>query len=180
MDRYGSGGNGSPAVTRRWRSGRRGWAVAIACLLGLLALAPLAESRIVVQRGIAGINLNMTRARVIQNKGQPDSQRIVSNEILGQVRIMRYGRTRVSFNGTRNDSRAISVDTRSRRQRTRSGVGVGSTENQVKNRIQGVQCRTESGTRHCFKGQFAAGERVTDFRIRQGRVSRVTVAFVID
>jgi hypothetical protein len=174
-------------MTRRWdvlkdgpNAGRRAWTLAILATLALLVTASLVEARIVVQRGIMGINLNMTRARVIQEKGQPDSQRIVQNEILGRQRIMRYGRTRVAFNGTRNTSRAIGIDTRDRRQRTRSGVGVGSTEAQVKNRIQGIRCRTESGSRHCFKGSFQPGQRVTDFAISSGRVIRVTVAFVID
>ena len=166
MDRYAAG---------------KGWKLAILTTLALLLPASLAEARIVPQRGIQGIFLNMTKSRVIQEKGQPDSQRIVDNEILGRQRIMRYGRTRVAFSGTRNNSRAIGIDTRSRTQRTRSGVGIGSTEAAVRAGVGGIRCRTESGRRHCFKGRFEPGQRVTDFSLSSaGRVTRVTVAFVID
>lgn len=152
-----------------------------ACAVLLLG-SGVAEARIVPQKGIMGINLQMTRARVIQEKGQPDSQQVTSNEILGQVRVMRYGKTRVTFDGVSNSSRAISVSTNDRRQRTRSGIGVGSRESAVRNRVQGVRCRTESGSRHCFKGRFLAGERVTDFSIATParRVTRVTIGIVID
>ena len=148
----------------------------------LLLASPPAEARIVPQKGIMGINLLMTRARVVQEKGQPDSEQTMPNEILGQVRVMRYGKTQVTLNGTANSSRVISVSTKDRRQRTRSGVGVGSKESAVRNRVNGVHCKTESGFRHCFKGQFQPGKRVTDFSISTPalRVTRVTVGIVID
>jgi len=51
----------------------------------------------------------------------------------------------------------------------------------VKNRINGITCRTEAGVRHCSKGSFLPGHRVTDFRISAAhRVKRVTVSFVVD
>ena len=166
MDRDGNGGNGTPqALKDRRHAGRTRWSLAILAAGALLIPASLAEARIVPQKGIQGIFLNMTKARVIKEKGQPDSQRIVDNEILGRQRIMRYGRTRVAFTGTRNDSRAIGIDTRSRRQRTRSGVGIGSTEAAVRAGVGGIRCRTESGRRHCFKGRFEPGRRVTDFSL---------------
>jgi hypothetical protein len=182
MDRDGNGGNGSSQVQTATRcAGRTRWSLVLITMGALLLPASLAEARIVPQKGIQGINLNMTRARVIQEKGQPDSEKIVPNEILGRQRVMRYGKTRVAFSGVRNRSRVISIRTRDRRQRTRSGVGVGSTETAVENGVQGVRCRTEFGSRHCFKGQFRPGRRVTDFSLSSaGRVTRVTVAIVID
>ena len=47
-------------------------------------------------------------------------------------------------------------------------------------KVRGVHCRTESGFRHCFVGRFLPGRRVTDFRIKLGRVTSVQVGFVID
>ena len=151
------------------------------CAVLLLASAT-AQARIVPQKGIMGLNLQMTRSAVVQKKGQPDADNVVANEILGHVRVTRYGKTKVTFNGTSNSSRVITVTTRDHRQRTRSGVGVGSTETAVKNGVQGVQCKTESGSRHCFKGSFVPGKRVTDFSLSTPghRVTRVTVGIVID
>jgi hypothetical protein len=163
-------------------SGTGSVVVFLATCAVLLLVCGLAQARIVPQKGIMGINLLMTRSQVVQKKGQPDSDKVVANEILGHVRVTRYGKTKVTFNGVSNSSRVISVSTRSRGQRTRSGVGVGSTETAVKNRVRGIHCRTDAGTRHCFKGSFRPGKRVTDFSISApgGKVTRVTVGIVID
>jgi hypothetical protein len=147
-----------------------------------LLLAAVAGARIVPQKGIMGINLEMKGTRVIDKKGQPDGERVVHNEILGRQRVLRYHKTRVGLNGPHRSNRVIGITTKDRRQRTRSGVGVGSTEAEVKDGVQGIHCRTESGSRHCFKGKFKPGERVTDFSISlpDHLVTRVTVAIVID
>jgi hypothetical protein len=50
----------------------------------------------------------------------------------------------------------------------------------VRNRVPGVRCETIAGTRTCHTNRFEAGQRVTDFQIRNGRVTRVAIAFVID
>jgi hypothetical protein len=129
-----------------------------------------------------GINLKMTGARVIQEKGPPDAERVVPNEILGRQRLLRYGKTRAGLSGPRRSDTVIAVTSRDPRQRTRSGVGVGSTEADVKSGVQGIRCRTDAGSRHCFKGSFRPGERVTDFSISLPAhlVTRVTVSFIID
>jgi hypothetical protein len=64
--------------------------------------------------------------------------------------------------------------------RTSRGVGVRSTETAVRQRVPGVQCETFDGTRICQRGEGLPGQRVTAFFLRNGRVVRVTVAFVID
>jgi hypothetical protein len=77
-------------------------------------------------------------------------------------------------------SRATSLRTSSTRERTARGVGPGSTEAQLRARVAGVRCRTESGFRHCWVGRFLPGRVVTDFRIRRGRVASVLVGYVLD
>ena len=150
-----------------------------ACLLALTV--SFAEARIAPQRGIMGIHLGMQGTEVIKKKGQPDAESVVPNEILGQQRILRYGKTKAGLSGPKRKDTVVAVTTRDPRQRTRSGVGVGSTEKEVKNRINGITCRTEAGVRHCSKGSFLPGHRVTDFRISAAhRVKRVTVSFVVD
>ena len=119
---------------------------------------------------------------MIAEKGAPDADRIVPNEILGEQRKMRYGKTKVFYAGTDDSATVIGVVTKSLGQRTNRGVGVGSREADVVAGVNRIRCRTESGFRHCFRGRFRAGHRVTDFAISgvTGRVTRVTVAFVID
>ncbi len=46
--------------------------------------------------------------------------------------------------------------------------------------VLGVTCQAVTGTLDCHVGALLAGRRVTDFLFRNGRVSRVTVGFVID
>lgn len=124
----------------------------------------------------------MTRAEVVRAEGRPDAERIVLSEIIGRQRLVRYGQTRVFFGGVDRSARVVTVTTRDRTERTRSRVGVGSSEAAVRSAITGVRCRTEFGFRHCWKGRFRPGERVTDFEISLPgrRRTQVTIGFVID
>lgn len=155
-----------------------------AVLLVLLlpaVLAPAATARIEPDRGIAGIRLKMTRAEVVAKLGRPDGERLVRNEIIGRQRMVRYGRTRAFFGGFRANARVVTVNTRDRRQRTRSGVGIGSTPSQVLAGVRGVRCRGPARIHTCVRGVFRPGERVTVFDVSpRGRVDHVLIGFVID
>jgi len=165
------------------KSSRAG-AVQIALLACLALLLAPASSRalIVPQRGIGGISLKMTRAQVVRAKGTPDAERLVHNELIGRQRMIRYGRTRALFGGFRRTATVVTINTRDPAERTRSGVGVGSTVSEVRRRVRGIRCRAAFGTRSCFKGSFGPGERVTVFDVSadSGRVRLVTIGFVID
>lgn len=154
----------------------------VAVLAAALCLAAPAAARIAPQQGIAGIKLGMIRAKVIQLKGQPDAEKVVRNEIIGPQRTMRYGGTKLSFGGSSSSAGVVGIRTVYRRERTASGVGVGSTAAEVKAGVAGVICRDEFGFSHCVKGQLRAGNRVTDFALDGpgGKVVAVTVGFVID
>ena len=147
-------------------------------VLAALALvaASAATATIVPQRGIAGVRLGMSKAQVRAVLGAPRRGLRGRNEF-GSFLEMRYRRLAVVLQG---GSTVTSIRTSRRSERTRSGVGVGSTETQLRAGVQGLRCRTEFGVRHCFLGRFLPGRRVTDFRIRQGRVANVTLGFVID
>ena len=43
-----------------------------------------------------------------------------------------------------------------------------------------MRCETIAGTRSCHTGRFTAGEIITDFLIRNGKVSRVSIGRVFD
>ena len=46
--------------------------------------------------------------------------------------------------------------------------------------MRGVRCETTFGTRSCHTGRFTVGEIVTDFLIRNGKVTRVSIGRVFD
>jgi hypothetical protein len=150
--------------------------LAAASAFAVLVSAAVASAAIVPQRGIAGVRLEMTRAQVRAVLGAPRRAVHGSNEF-GSFTVYRYRGLRITFQGNR---RVTDVFTTRPGERTARGVGVGSTEAQVRARVAGIHCRTESGFRHCFVGRFLPGRRVTDFRIRRGRVTSVDVGFVVD
>ena len=118
----------------------------------------------------------MSQTTVRSTLGTPTRVERGSNEI-GSYTTYRYPRVNVTFFAGR---RATSVTTTSRLEQTARGVGVGSTIGRVSRRVAGVRCVREFGYRHCYVGDWAPGKVVTDFAIKNGRVSRVTVGYVID
>ena len=151
--------------------------IAVATVLAALLLPSSASALIQVDRGIAGARLSNTKAEVRAALGKP-VRVIRDRNIFGPTLSFRYrGGITVFFQGRRT---VTAVFLTGRGDRTRRGVGVGSSERAVRNRVPGVTCDTISGTRSCHTNDFLPGQRVTDFRIRDGKVDRVVVSFVID
>jgi hypothetical protein len=148
-----------------------------AVLLAPLGAPAAAEALVQVDRGIAGARLGNTRAEVRAALGSPESIRSGTNPFGRFVRYRFRGGITVLFQGRREVS---NVSTTGRGDRTARGVGVGSTERAVRRRVRGVRCETIGGTRSCHTGRFTAGEIITDFLLRRGKVVRVTVGRVID
>jgi hypothetical protein len=151
-------------------------AVAALALVAALAVTSVAPARIVVQKGIAGVQLRMTRAKVIALLGPPPKTRRGTN-LFGPWTEFLYPRVRVTF---QSGPLVTGLRTTSRLEKTVRGAGPGSTEAQVRARVTGVRCRTEGAFRHCFVGRFLPGRVITDFHIRRGRVSAVVVGYVLD
>jgi hypothetical protein len=147
-------------------------------LIAVLALAVAAPAwtAIVVQRGIAGLELQMTKAQVRAKLGTPTKVKTGKNEF-GRFTQFVYPRVTVLFQG---GSRVTALRTFSRAERTAAGVGVDSREAAVKAKVAGVKCESVSGARHCYVGKFLPGKRITDFSIRGGKVTSVVVGFVVD
>lgn len=149
----------------------------VAAMACTLVLASSAQAIIQVQRGISGISLGMSPARVKGGLGAPAKVKKGSNDFGPFTQYLCAGGITVTFQGNANVTAvAITGGT----DRTASGVGVGSTEKAVKKGVPGVKCETSAAVRSCHVGAFLPGRRVTDFLFRNGRVSRVTVGFVID
>ncbi len=141
-----------------------------------LATASLAGAEIELQKGIAGVRLQMSQTKVRAVLGKPTSTKRASNEF-GPYIEFRYPALRVTFQG---NGGVTNVSTTRASEQTPGGIGVGSTEAALKRALRGETCKTEFGVRHCWLGKFLPGKRVTDFRIRKGRVDRVDIGFVID
>ncbi len=154
--------------------------VLVVAVAALLAAAP-ASARITPQVGIGGIRLGMTVSQVRAALGAPDAVIFQRHPIIGRTRIYKYGLTYATFDGTARSAKVVSINTRSRSERTTRGVGVGTARATVASRVPKVQCKVEFGLDHCYVGRFDPGKRVTDFRIgRSGRVASVIVGYVID
>jgi hypothetical protein len=151
-------------------------AVLVLSIVLALALAAPAGTAIVAQRGIAGLELQMTKAKVRAKLGTPTKVKTGKNEF-GRFTQFVYPRVTVLF---QSGSRVTALRTFARAERTSAGVGVGSREADVKAKVAGVKCESVSGARHCYVGKFLPGKRVTDFFIRGGKVTSVVVGFVVD
>jgi hypothetical protein len=134
---------------------------------------------IVAQQEVAGVHLLMSVAGVEHVLGAPRSIRSIPDDIQGSVRRMDYGPTTVYLSATA-DGTVFRVTTTDPRQKTASGVGVGSSERAVRRGVQGIRCRGPRTLRSCVVGRELAGRRVTQFTLSRDRVRRITLGFVID
>jgi hypothetical protein len=143
-----------------------------------VAIASPAHAALVPQRSLAGVKLGMTEAAVRAAKGAPDEINQPQHPIAGEVTEYRYGLTYVTIFP---QSGVMNVTTTSKRERTSTGVGVGSTVRQVKRGIPRIRCVREFGIHHCYLGSYRAGRTVTNLVIgKRGTVRRITLGRVID
>jgi hypothetical protein len=156
---------------------RRIVAVSALLLAGCLLAPSTAGAVIQLDRGIAGARFGGTKAEVKIALGQPSRVRNANNEFgLFTVCIQRGG-IRVTF---QSGDTVMPATTVGLGDRTGRGVGVRSTQAAVENRVPGARCESFGQTTIRTRGELLPGERVNSFFIRNGRVFRVTAAFVID
>ena len=113
-----------------------------------LLFAPAAEAMIQLDRAISGARLGNSKAEVRTALGKP--RRVINRDgLFGPTTQFRYrGGLRVTF----LSGRVTLASTTGLGDRTRRGVGVGSTEQAVKDKVPGVTCETFEGTRICSRG----------------------------
>src|SRR3954453_17209446 len=99
----------------------------LAAVIVALALALPAGSTIVPQLSIGGVKLGMTQAKVKSILGAPKSVKRGSNDF-GPYAIFNYAGYQVNFQGVTN---VTQIETTTPKERTVSGLGVGSTRAQV-------------------------------------------------
>jgi hypothetical protein len=140
-----------------------------------------ANGSLVPQGSIRGVKVGMTLSQVRERLGSPGSDRATRHPILGLTRTLGYGRLTVTFDGRASTSPVTAVMTESSSDRTAAGLGVGSTERQLRSGLKGLKCEKSLGYRTCTLGVLRPGRLVTDFSLTSsGRVKRVTLGRVID
>lgn len=135
--------------------------LAAAALVAVL-LAAAATATIKPARGMSGITLGMTPAQVGAKLGRP----------VGKSRTRwYYPRVWVGFRGRR----VVEVTTTRSTERLANGLGVDSSESEVRAAFPQAQCTLAGTFRRCRLGSGAPKTRVTDFVIGRGRVLQVSV-----
>ena len=133
-----------------------------AAALAALILAASATATIKPARGISGITLGMTPTQVAAKLGRP----------VGKSRMRwYYARVWVGF----RSRRVVEVTTTRGTERLANGLGVDSTESEVRATFPQAQCAQTGTFRRCRLGTGARGSRVTDFTFGHGRVLQVSV-----
>lgn len=118
----------------------------------------------------------MSQAAVRAKLGKPAKVVRAKNDF-GPYTEFRYGSYVVDFQG---NSKVTAVSTTSSRERTPSGIGVGSAWSQVRARIRHLECEGTPTLGDCHVGELLPGKRVTDFFFVSGKVSSVVVGIVVD
>jgi hypothetical protein len=126
-------------------------AVAAVCFLSL-ALVSGATATIKPGRGMSDIELGMTARKVQARLGRPVAK--------GSWKWF-YSRVTVTFRGRR----VVELMTTRSTERLANGLGVDSTEAEVRAAFPRVQCTRWSRYRRCRLGTGAPKSRVTDFII---------------
>lgn len=139
-----------------------------------------AGAKIKPGKGIAGVKIGMSKADVVAKKGEPSNTESGSNDF-GPYETLEYGPDGKKLTVTITMDQVTMVRTAKPKQKTSSGVGVGSTKKQVKNGVSGVVCGKQAEVpKACQVDELLPGNIVTVFRLESKKVKMVEVGLVID
>ncbi|MHB8059500.1 MAG: hypothetical protein ACYDHO_01540 [Gaiellaceae bacterium] len=147
-----------------------------ALVLAALVLSGSGAAAIVPQHSIAGIRLGMDAKAVRAKLGSPRRILKGSNFQIGPWRRYIYPQITVVFQ--RGQTRFLL--TKSAREKTPSGIGVGSTLKQVRAGLRRETCKRMLGYYRCWTGHWQTGRLITEFRFEHFRVIQVSLGYVID
>jgi hypothetical protein len=143
--------------------------IAVTALVAGAALPSVAAASLRMNRAVARVSLGNRERAVRARLGTPTT---VASD--GRVRTLVWAdrKLAVTFVGRV----AAIITTRNPRERTRAGIGVGSSVRAVRARVPGARCGRNGSFRFCRTGSVKPGRRSTTFLLRSGRVAAVTVA----
>jgi hypothetical protein len=152
-----------------------------------LALAAVAAATLTVpsqagaivqfDQGIAGARIGNSQAQVQAALGAPALVKTGTNEFGPWRQYYFEGGIRVFFQG---DDDVTAVHTLGKGDRTSKGIGVGNSEKALRQKHPSVKCESFGSFRSCHTGNGNPGERITDFFISKGKITRIVVGIVID
>lgn len=150
--------------------------IATAVVALAVAAAPAAQARIRVNRSIGGVQIGMSSQRVFAILGKP-ARRFKGEEGITTL-VYRHHQIRVLLVEEQNNFFDVfSVQTTSPKEKTRAGVGVGTSEATLRHRLHGERCRNFPPGRACIQGGNNQGTATeTDYEIgRNHRVKAVRI-----
>ena len=132
----------------------------------------------VVGKSMRGVKMDASWRRVRSTLGTPDAVKYRKSEIMGTYKVYRYGLTEFSF---APGGGVFSIDTKSPKVKTSTGVGLGSTMAKLKADVRGLQCENYNDYIYCSVGRSLPGEIVTSFSFgRSKTVQAMSIGTVID
>ena len=130
-----------------------------------MLFAAAADAALRPQVGMYGVALGMTKAKVRARLGTPVGT--------GGMRFY-YPKVWVGF----RQGRVVEVTTTRSNERSAGGIGVDSSEADVRSSYPSAVCAAYGGFRRCRLGSGRPGTRATDFLLGHGHVLQVTVSLL--
>lgn len=144
----------------------------------VLALTATSQASIRINVGIDGVKIGQTQAQVRANLGKP-TRTVKGTDQISSFTEFRYTALKMVVR-FQDNTNVTNITTTGLGDRTSTGVGVGSTEAEVKKGVKGVKCEQVDSTRRIcliFVNRTARG---TTFRLRNGKVNEINVGVVAD
>ena len=152
----------------------------------LLALAAPRARSSSPARGWPASSSGTASERSIEVLGPPDKT-FGKQDVFGFVSTYTYNARGLKLEFRRGPGECLvlsSIRTTKAEERTKEGVGKGTTRKTLRTKLKGEKCRTfkqPKQIRICWLGSFTPSKPITEFRIdSKGRVNNVRVATVID
>lgn len=145
----------------------RPW-VMIVCVGVLLGLSASALASIVPHVGIAGARIGMTESQVRASLGKPRSA-------LGNAASKELAYPTVTVVLVKG--KVLGLTTKSPSEKVAGTIAVGSTEVKLRQKIKGLKCVVNFGTRVCnlLPPNRKVNQPFTEFVIDSGKVSRISI-----